>query len=474
MKPLPARVRDMMRQASDDVDVAIVGAGLAGLAAARELTRAGASCVVLEARDRVGGRTLREEIGDGKYVDVGGQWIGPTQNRLAALVRELGIETFPTHTAGENVIEWRGELRRYTGTIPKLGRHVLADIAQAQARIDRMARQVPPEAPWEAPKAERWDGQTFATWMRRNVATPAARELLRLAIEAVWAVEPEDVSLLHVLFYIRSAGSFDILLDTEGGAQQDRFVHGAQEVSLKLAEALGDRIVLGAPVRRIRHSPAGVEVEHDGGTVRAARAIVAIPPVLTARIAYDPPLPGYRDGMTQRMPQGAVIKCMAVYDEPFWRKSGLSGHALSDTGPTKLTYDNSPPDGSPGILLGFLEGRQARELGRLPERERRERVLSGFARIFGPRAAQPERWIEKRWAEEEWTRGCYGCSFTTGGWTAYGRALREPIGPIHWAGAETAVTWNGYMDGALESGERAAREVLAALGREHREPALGR
>lgn len=447
-----------------EADVAVVGAGLAGLTAARELHAAGVSTVVIEARDRVGGRTLNEPIGDGKVVEVGGQWIGPTQHRLAALARELGVETFPTWSEGENLIEWNGGLKRYRGTIPRLGPHVLADIGQAQWKLDRMARRVPVEAPWEAPRAARWDSETFAGWMRRNVATSAARELLRLAIEAVWAVEPEDLSLLHVLFYIRSAGNFDALLDTEGGAQQDRFVGGSQLVSLRLAETLAaDTIVLGAPVRRIAHRDGGVTLEGETARVRAKRAILAMPPVLTARIVYEPALPGYRDGMTQRMPQGAVIKCMAVYDEPFWRAEGLSGQGLSDTGPAKLTYDNSPPDGSPGVLLGFLEGKQARELGRLSADERRDAVVGGFARLFGPRAAKPERFVERSWADEEWTRGCYGCSFTTGGWTAYGPALREPIGPLHWAGAETATTWNGYMDGALQSGERAAREALAAL-----------
>lgn len=447
-----------------EADVAVVGAGLAGLTAARELQGAGVSTVVIEARDRVGGRTLNEPIGDGKVVEVGGQWIGPTQHRLAALARELGVETFPTWSEGENLIEWKGGLKRYRGTIPRLGPHVLADIGQAQWKLDRMARRVPVEAPWEAPRAARWDSETFAGWMRRNVATPGARELLRLAIEAVWAVEPEDLSLLHLLFYIRSAGNFDALLDTEGGAQQDRFVGGSQLVSLRLAETLAaDTIVLEAPVRRIAHGDGGVTLEGETARIRARRAILAMPPVLTARIAYEPALPGYRDGMTQRMPQGAVIKCMAVYDEPFWRAEGLSGQGLSDTGPAKLTYDNSPPDGSPGVLLGFLEGKQARELGRLPAHERRDAVVGGFARLFGPRAAKPERFVERSWADEEWTRGCYGCSFTTGGWTAYGKALREPIGPLHWAGAETATTWNGYMDGALQSGERAAREALAAL-----------
>lgn len=447
-----------------DADVAVVGAGLAGLVAARDVLAAGASAVVLEARDRVGGRTLNEPIGDGKVVEVGGQWIGPTQHRLAALAREVGVETFPTFGAGDNLIEWRGGLKRYRGTIPRLGPHVLADIGQAQWRLDRMARTVPVEAPWQAPRAGRWDAETFAGWMRRNVATAAARDLLRLGIEAVWAVEPEDVSLLHVLFYIRSAGDFDALLDTEGGAQQDRFVGGSQLISLRLADRLpGGTVVLESPVRRIQHDEDGVMLEGPSARVRAKRAILAMPPVLTARIAYEPALPGYRDGMTQRMPQGSVIKCMAVYDEPFWRADGLSGQGLSDTGPAKLTYDNSPPDGSPGVLLGFLEGKQARDLGRLPAGERREAVVAGFARLFGPRAAKPDLFLERSWADEEWTRGCYGCSFTTGGWTAYGSALREPLGPLHWAGAETATVWNGYMDGAAQSGERAAAEALAAL-----------
>ena len=232
-----------------EVDVAVVGAGLAGLVAARDLARAGAGVAVLEARDRVGGRTLNHDIGDGKVVEVGGQWVGPTQHRLLALARELGVDTFPTYDTGENVIEWEGELRRYTGAIPKINPVVLADVAQAQFRLDRLAREVPLDAPWDAPKAARWDNQTFETWLRANLATGAARKLFEIATEAVWAQEPGDLSLLHVLFYAHSAGGFDALFDTEGGAQQDRFVGGSQRVSLRLAEELGDAIALEAPVR---------------------------------------------------------------------------------------------------------------------------------------------------------------------------------------------------------------------------------
>jgi monoamine oxidase len=448
-----------------DADLVVVGAGLAGLAAAREAVAAGCSVLVLEARDRVGGRVLNEDIGGGEIVEVGGQWIGPTQDRIAAIAREVGVDTFPTWNQGENVIEYAGRLVRYSGTIPALNPLVLVQVAWAQRRLNNLAKRVPLEAPWETPGASRLDGQTAATWMRRNLPPGPARMLLELGIEAIWAAQPEEISLLHVLFYIHSAGSLELLSDTEGGAQQDRFVGGSQLVALRMAEQVGsERVILGAPVRAMRQSgKEGVVLDADGLSVRARRAIVAVAPTLAGRLVYDPPLPGFRDQLTQRMPLGTVVKGMAIYPEPFWRHEGLSGQGMSDRGPVRLTFDNSPPGGSPGVLLGFLEGRRARELGRLPAAERRNAVVDCFARLYGPRAANPDAYVERLWAEEEWTRGCYGCHMPPGAWTSYGPALREPIGRLHWAGAEYATVWNGYMDGAVRSGERAAKEALARL-----------
>jgi monoamine oxidase len=454
----------MAEKLPTEADVVVVGAGLAGLVAARDLAAQGRTVAVLEARDRVGGRLLNAEIGGGKVVEVGGQWVGPTQHRALALARELGVATFPTHAEGDNVVELGGKLRRYRGAIPKINPAVLVDIGQAQFRLDRMARSVPPEAPWRAPHAEAWDAQTMWTWIRHNTATRAARALLQLAVEAVWAAHPADVSLLHVLFYTRSAGGFDDLVGTEGGAQQDRFVGGSQQLALRLAARLGDTINLTAPVRGIEQHPDSVTVTSDRGAVKARSAIVAIPPTLCARIAYDPPMPALRDQLTQRMAQGSVIKCMAVYEAPFWRSDGLSGQATSVEGPVKVIFDNSPPEGSPGVLLGFLEGRQARELGQWSEEERRRAVVGCFERLFGKAAAAPQAYVERVWAEEEFTRGCYGCLMPPGTWVSLGPALREPVGRLHWAGAETATTWNGYMDGAVRSGESAARAVLAQLG----------
>lgn len=447
-----------------ETEVVVVGAGLAGLSAARALRAAGRDVVVLEARDRVGGRTVNEPIGDDKIVELGGQWVGPTQDRMYALIAELGLETFATYADGEHLFEHGDDVKRYTGTIPKVNPVALVEVGVAMARLNRLARRVPPEAPWTAARVADWDGQTFETWLRRNVRTSTARQMLEIAFAAVWASEPRDVSMLHLLFYIHSAGSLELLLDTDGGAQQDRVVGGTQLISIRMAEALGDAVSLESPVRAIAYDGTGVTVKSDAGEVRARRAIVAIPPALAGRIAYDPPLPAVRDGLCQRMAQASVIKCMAIYERPFWRERGLSGSLTSTRGPVSVTFDNSPPDGSPGVLLAFLEGGAARDAAALDEGGRREAVLGSLARAFGPEAAEPEQFVGKAWADEEWSRGCYGGFMPPGAWSDHGSALRTPIGPIHWAGAETATVWSGYMDGAVSSGERAAAEVAQGLG----------
>jgi monoamine oxidase len=337
--------------------------------------------------------------------------------------------------------------------------HVMVDYGQADLRLKRLIKTVDPETPWAGENAERLDEQSFATWIRRTAKTKTAREALTTAVRAVFSVEPADVSLLHVLFYAASAGGWDDLLDTEGGAQQDRLAGGTQQLSIRMADELGDRVELSEPVRAIRSDEEGVVASE----VSARRVIVAVPPTLAGRIEYDPPLPGLRDQLTQRMPMGTVIKCMAVYEEPFWRADGLTGQAISLPGPAQVVFDNTPPNGSAG-LIAFLEGNDARELASVPEVERREAVLRGFQRLFGRRAGDPMDYVEKDWSAEPYSRGCYAGVLGPGAWTAYGRHLREPVGRIHWAGTETATRWMGYMDGAIQSGKRAAAEVMSLEG----------
>ncbi len=446
-----------------DADLVVIGAGLAGLSAARAAAAAGASVVVVEARDRVGGRVLNEDIGGGNVVEVGAQWIGPTQDHLAALAAKLGVETFPTYGEGENVIEYGGRLRRYRGTIPRINPVVLLDVERAQRRLNRMARRVPLDAPWEAPDAAALDGQTAATWMRRNLVTRTGRMLLELGIEAVWAAQPEDMSLLHVLFYIHSAGSLEMLFDTEGGAQQDRFMGGSQRVPILMAQELGrENVLLGSPVRMIRRGEHGVTVEADGATVRARRAVVAVAPTLAGRIAYDPPLPGDRDQLTQRMPNGSAMKAFFVYDEPFWRAEGLNGQLISDVGPARMSNDTCVPGDDHGVILLFLEGEQARAANRLTPAERQAALTDELVRHYGSRAARPHFYVDGEWSDRQWTRGCYNANMGPLVWTTYGSTLAAPIGVIHWASTDTASSWSAYMEGAVEAGERAAHEVIRA------------
>lgn len=446
--------------------VIVVGAGLAGLAAARRLVERGEDVLVLEARDRVGGRTEGGALADGTPIELGGQWIGPTQDRMYALVEELGLEHFRTHNDdGALLLDLGGKQSRskaHRGAIPRLGPFALADLARGLARFEKLAARTDLDRPWESPDAELLDGQTFETWVRRNLRTRTGRAYFRIACEAVFAAETRDVSLLHALFYAHSGTDLETLLSTDRGAQQDRIVGGSILIAETMAAALGDRVRLGCPVSRIEQDQEGVRVTTPAGVVDGSRVIVTLPPTLAGRLTYMPALPSWRDQLTQRLPAGSVIKVYAAYDQPFWRADGLNGQVASDRGPVKVTFDNSPPSGTPGILMGFLEGGEARVWARRSEGERREAVLDCLARYFGEKARSPVEYVERDWMDEEYTRGCYGAHFTPGVWTSYGPALREPVGRIHWAGAETATVWNGYMEGAVRSGEAAAEAVTGS------------
>lgn len=445
-------------------DVVVVGAGLSGLAAARRVAAAGRSVVVVEARDRVGGRTEAGTLADGQWIELGGQWVGPTQDRMYELIAELGLETIPTWNDGDIVFglgRRTGRLAPRKGAVPRLNPFAIADLAQATVRWGRLARTVDLDRPWETRNARELDGQTFRSWVQRNLRTPQGRAYFELYCEAVFSADLSDMSLLHALFYTHSGTDMDTLMAVDRGAQQDRVAGGSWRISERMAADLDVR--LGQPVRTVAQTDAGVRVTtRDGTAYDASRAIITLPPTLAGRLEYDPPLPGWRDQLTQKLPAGSVVKAYAVYPTPFWRKAGLNGQAGSDRGPVKVTFDNTPPGYDRGILMGFIEAEDGRRWARRPAAERQAAVVDCFVRYFGPQAATPLEYVERDWMAEEFSRGCYGAHFAPGVWTGFGPALREPVGRLHWAGAECSPVWNGYMEGAVRSGEATADEVLSS------------
>ncbi|MDT4945388.1 MAG: monoamine oxidase [Pseudonocardiales bacterium] len=462
------------------VDVAVVGAGLAGLTAARNLVAAGRSVIVLEARNRVGGRTLNHSIAGGNVAEAGGEFLGPTQDRIAALASAVGVDTFDAYDTGNNIYvngavrlsySDSGPVGGLTGTAPP-DPLLVPDLLLLSQQLDSDAAKLDPAAPWTYSQAPAWDAVTLETWVRQHATNPDyVMPVLAAATRALWGCEPPDVSYLYAAAYVASAGNattpgtFERLLNVRNGAQQSRFVGGSQLVSQRLATALGaSRVKLSAPVRKISQTASGVTVVADGHIVNARHAVVAIPPALTARIGYDPILPSARDMITQRVPMGALMKVEAIYPTPFWRANNLTGQFLTTSQPVGYAFDNSPPDGSLGVLAGFVGGNANRTYGAMTATQRRAAVLTQYATVFQDnRFLSPTDYFDFNWVEEQWSRGGPTGLFGPGTLIEYGPALRTPVGRIHWAGTETSDYWQGYMDGAVRSGERVTHEVLALL-----------
>lgn len=445
---------------SIETDIVIIGAGYAGIAAAKKLKETNKDFVLLEARDRIGGRTLTEIIECGASIDLGAAWIGPTQHHIWNWVKETNSATYDTFDSGKNILSWKNKISTYKGVIPKINPISLIDLGLAINKINKLSKQIPLENPWTHPKAKEWDSMTMHTWMQKNIYTKKARHLFDIGIQTVFGAEATEVSFLHALFYCHSGDNMDVLISIPKGAQQTILKEGTQGLIKKIAEPLQDKIKLNQPVRKIEQNETGVTVYADNIIVKAKKCILAIPPVLIDRIQFSPILPQQKAQLVQRMPMGAAMKCFVIYKTPFWRKLGFSGQIVSDDFPVKVTFDTGNTDDEFGKLLVFVEGNDARNFIDLPEAQRKKLILEKLVHYFGNEAAQPLQYIDKCWTEEEWTRGCYVGLMAPNTMTQFGKSLRTNFQHIHFAGTETAIKWNGYLDGAIESGYRAADEVL--------------
>jgi monoamine oxidase len=463
--PRSGRSRRRVKRA----DVVVVGAGISGLTAARRLVQAGVrSVVVLEANDRVGGRTVNLDAGGGVPVEGGGSYVGPGQDRVLALIKELGLSTFKTYVEGKTIYLRNGNRQTYEGTIPPMGADALADFVQLQTRLEQMAATVPHADPWNAANAVEWDGMTFGQWLDANSVSAEAKFVMTFGFSIIFGEDPHETSFLRTLNVISTCGGIDHMFNATGGSQESRIDGGSQEISLTMAKQLGRRVILSSPVSKIEQSKGDVLVTSARLTVRCKRVIVAMIPADADRILFAPLLPMRRQMLQRKWRNGTESKCFVVYDKPFWREEGLSGQAFTDLNPSYYVIDNSPPDGSLGVLLAFI-GTAGSGPGLtwsdaiLDNRDaRRAAFVDNLTTLFGPKAASPINYVEKDWSHEPWINGCIATR-APGTLTRYTTALRDPVGRIHWAGTETGVEYGGYMNGAVDAGERAAKEVVDVL-----------
>jgi monoamine oxidase len=422
---------------------------------------AGHSVALLEARDRVGGRTFTEVRADGLWIDRGGAWIGPRQDRIYALMTEFGVSSYKQYTDGQSIIVVDGKQYRYKGTVPlSMSPWAAVNLGAVMLEITQTCKSIPLDAPWEAKNAQTWDQISLAKWLSNHTLSKPAHALLETAVAGCYTSAASEVSMLFVVYQMASGGGPGFVLGGKDASQDSRPVGGMGAIYRPITAEIGDALHLSQPVRRIEQDEDGVTVRSDEMTVRARRAVVAVPIAIASQIIYEPMLPVDRSFLHQRMPSGAIFKINIVYEEPFWRADGLSGQSAAPGSPATITIDASTDAARPGVLCVIVEGPIARQIGELDAAVRRRAILAELVARFGSQAGAPVEYLEQNWTVERYSGGGMLSHAPPGVLTQFGRALREPSGRIHWAGTESSAIMCGWVDGAVRSGERAATEVM--------------
>ncbi|KAE8284868.1 Amine oxidase [flavin-containing] A [Larimichthys crocea] len=456
-------------------DVIIVGAGLSGLSAAHLLKKRNDKLKILvtEAKDRVGGRTVTSEIPAANGVDrwdFGGQWVGSTQPHVLELIKELGIETYRQFTDGKKVYHMGGpdaKVRIGEGRLPALSLLGLMDLAQLYWKIEKLSATICVEDPSKSPNAFELDSMTVQTYLDQHAWTTEVKEQMAMCSRPLFGLEPSQMSFLYFLMYAATAGGLLPLLESnEGSGQELKLKGGTQQLSEGLAERIGwKNVQLGAAVTAIWQDAEYAKVMTATNTYLCRAVIVTCPLNLAAKIHYEPPLPSQRESLMMNMPMGNILKFIITFKTAFWKEKGYSGEIATGSStncPFTVTFDASTPYGSPA-LVGFIAGKQANEWSSKEVGERRDAVVSRLVKYLGPEAASFIHYEEKDWAKEPYSGGCPVNVMVPGALTYYHPSLKSPCGRIHWASTETATSWCGYMTGAIQEGQRAAREVLAKL-----------
>ena len=442
------------------VSVAVLGAGLAGLAAAISLADQGVDVRVLESRPRVGGRvqTLRQAFADGLYAEAGAEFIGPGHRVVLDFLARYGLSA-PPRPEGRRLFRFQGRVE--PGEVAVARRTARGDARRLQRRIARLAERVDdPERAWASAAGPELDGQSLGAWLDDARLDPLVR-----AREAVWitvdyGVEPERISLL---MYARD----ERLLQLGPAGPTRCILGGADQLPAAMATELGPRVHCSTAVLGVEQEAGSLSVEFEqegaAGRLRAEFAIVALPLAAARQLKLCPPFEAERRAALERVGLGSVLKIMLQTRRRFWRELGLDGGMLSD-GLCQAGYESTHSQaGERGILTIYTAGAAARTLAALPEAERLTRCVEQLEALYPGCGDQIERAVATSWDEQPASGGAYS-HFPPDTLLAAGPWLARPLGRLHFAGEHTD-HWQATMNGALNSGLRAAREVLVRLGR---------